>query len=195
MSTNETQSAAEEGAQDATAEIAERGRKRDDRPKRREIPIEEKLELGTTAATEALQLLGIEVESLAGRVDGDQIIIALGAITKPEGAALEGRVYESLQFILNKSVNKHSVRRTRLRIEAAGFTGRRADRLDKAAHALARKVVSLRRPLTIGPLGDDDLKQFTAQLHRAGGVAVHAVGEDPSQRLVVSPGGRKRRRR
>ena len=172
--------------------------KSDDRPRREDIPVETKLELGLAAAKEALQLLGVEVDEVNGRIDDEQIILNLGNIVAPEGTKLEGRVYESLQFILNKSVNKHANRRTRLRVEAAGFTGRRGDRVDKAAHALARKAIGMKRQMTLGPLGDEDLKQFTTQLNRTGGINVQAVGEDGGKRLVVTPtggGGRKRRRR
>lgn len=168
----------------------------DERPPRVDIPIETKLEMGTAAAEEAFKLLGVEVESIEGVIKDEQISIKVGKITKPEGLVLEGRVFESLQFILNKSVNKHASKRSRLRIEAEGFLARRVDRVDKAAHALARKVHQLRRPLTLGPLADADRKQFVSQLQRAGGVAVQAQENSHGTRLVISPsGGRKRRGR
>ena len=192
-----------EGADGAGERGGRSGRRsgRADRPRREEIPIETKLEVGRVAAVEALELLGMEIESMEAVVDGDQILLKFGRILKPEGVSIEGRVYESLQFILNKSINKHAARRTRLRIEAAGFEGRRGDRVDKAAQALARKVVKLRRPVTLGPLAPADLRQFATQLNRVGGVAVQTVGENDAARLVITPsgggsggGGRKRRR-
>ena len=167
------------------------------RPERIDVPIETKLEQAIDATKQAISLIGVKVGNVEGRIDDDQVLIKLGEITEPEGATLEGRVYESLQFILNKSINKHTLKRTRLRIEAAGYVLRRGDRVDRAAHALARKVVQLRRPVTIGPLAENDLRKFSAQLSRAGGVKVQNVSEHDQNRLVVTPsgGGRKRRRR
>ncbi len=172
-----------------------RGR-RDDRRPRKEIPLPRKVEIGVEMATEGLRLLGVKVASLAGEIDGDQVVIRVGNIVEPAGASLEGRVWESLQFLLNKAINRDAARRTRLRLETESFRGRRGEKLGKVAQALARKVVTLRRPITIGPLAPGELRQFTSQLTRAGGVAVSAT-EDEAKKLVITPGsgGRRRRRR
>lgn len=175
-----------EDAVDANSEPD--GDEGDPRPERFDVPLERKLEIGLETAKTAMELLGLKVESLDGSLDGDHVILQVGPVVGPQGAVLEGRVWESLQFILNKAINRNALRRTRLRLETDGFRGRRGDKLGKIAQTLARKVVTLRRSVTIGPMDPGEVRQLTSQLHRAGGVSVTTIGDD-ARKLVIKPGG------
>jgi len=99
------------------------------------------------------------------------------------------RVLESVQFILNKAINRYALKRTRLSIDAEGFRRRRPEGLDKVAFALAQKVIHLGKAIAIGPLGQGDLRFLTAQLSRQPGVQVQLVGLGDKRRLLIQPAG------
>jgi spoIIIJ-associated protein len=98
-------------------------------------------------------------------------------------------VLESLQFILNKAINRYALKRTRLSLDTEGFRRRRPEGLDKVAAALAQKVTRLNKSIAIGPIGQGDLRFLTAQLSRSPGVQVQSFGAPDKRRLVIQPAG------
>jgi len=173
------------------------GSDRPRRPRRVHVSIEDKTKIADDVARKALQLIGVEVEAVEAKVDSEQVALKIGPITRPEGATLDGRAWESLQFLLNKAINRHAIKRTRLNLEADGFRARRSDGLDKMAIAIARKVQQSGKAIAIGPVEPGELRQLASQFNRTSGVNVQTVGEPDRKLLVVAPGGggRGRRRR
>ena len=165
------------------------------RPRRVHVPIEEKATIATEVTRRALDLMGVEVESVAAVVDGEQVGLTIGAITKGNSEALDGRAWESLQFLLNKAVNRHAIKRTRLNLEAEGFRPRRSEGLDAVVSSIARKVQQTGKAIAIGPMEGGDLRLLATQLSRVSGISVQTTGEQDKRLLVVSPGGGGRRRR
>ncbi len=151
------------------------------------ITMEEKVVIALETAQHLFGLLGGRQPSVQCRAEDEQVVVGLAdldPILCPPG---DTRVLESVQFILNKAINRMALRRTRLSLDADGFRRRRPEGLDKVAAALAAKVLHLDRPLAIGPLGQGDLRFLTAQFSRSPGIAVHAVGTGERRRLLILP--------
>lgn len=159
--------------------------------------------LGAEIARKMCQLMGVTGEEIRGEVDGDAVVIAIdGDLEGVDG--LDGRAWESMQFILNKAVHRSGGRRSRLHLRVDGFRSRRKEPLDKLAGALAHKAAQLGRVITLGPLDGDDLKIWSSALQRQRGTSVATIGPDEARRLVIAPEGleadganrgRRRRRR
>lgn len=165
------------------------------RPKRVHVPIEDKAVIAAEVTQRALDLMGVEVESVGAVVDGEHVALTIGAITAGNGEALDGRAWESLQFLLNKAVNRHAIKRTRLNLEAEGFRPRRSEGLDGVVSAIARKIQQSGKVIAIGPMEGADLRQLATQFNRMSGISVQTTGEQDKRLLVVGPGGGRRRRR
>ena len=195
-----TQDAAAPAAPAASAEASAPENGESDgpmRPRRVHVPLEDKATIATEVTRRALDLMGVEVESVTAVVDGEQVGLTIGPMSKGDGEGLDGRAWESLQFLLNKAVNRHAIKRTRLNLEAEGFRPRRSEGLDGLVSSIARKVQQTGKAIAIGPMEGGDLRQLATQLNRVSGISVQTTGEPDRRLLVVAPaggGGRRRRR-
>ncbi len=163
--------------------------------------LQARAELAVEIARTLCDKMGLQVDDVRGEVDGDAVVVHLDGDLEA-AANLDGRAWESMQFLLNKAVQKSGGRRCRLHLKVDGFRSRRAAPLDKVAGALAQKAAQLGRVITLGPLGADDLRAWGNALQRQRGTTVAAVGAQEARRLVITPegleadgNGRNRRRR
>ncbi len=151
------------------------------------VSLTEKVAIAQETAQRLFELLGAKMPTVECRADEDQVIVQLSDLDpalQPQG---DTRVLESMQFILNKAINRFSMDRTRLSLDTDGFRRRRPEGLDKVAAALAEKSKLLGKSLAIGPLGQGDLRFLTAQLSRTPGLALVHHGAPERRRLVIAP--------
>ena len=151
------------------------------------VPLLEKVAIAQETATRLFQLLGAKMPTIECRADEDQVVVQLSDLDpglQPQG---DTRVLESMQFILNKAINRFSLDRTRLSLDTDGFRRRRPEGLDKVAAALAEKSRVLGKSLAIGPLGQGDLRFLTAQFSRTPGLALVHHGAPERRRLIIAP--------
>ena len=151
------------------------------------VSLTEKVAIAQETAQRLFELLGAKRPTVECRADEDQVIVQLSDLDpalQPQG---DTRVLESMQFILNKAINRFSMDRTRLSLDTDGFRRRRPEGLDKVAAALAEKSKLLGKSLAIGPLGQGDLRFLTAQLSRTPGLALVHHGAPERRRLVIAP--------
>lgn len=153
------------------------------------VSLEQKVEIARAAAERIFALIGVGVPTIEVVVEDEQIVIRLRDLAASLQASQDTRILESIQFILNKAVNKLALKRSRLSLDAEGFRRRRPDHFDKVAQALAAKVLTLGKAMAIGPLGQADLRLLGNQLEQVAGVSVRADGPHDRRRLVVSPVG------
>jgi spoIIIJ-associated protein len=180
MTATEATAGGDEEAQD------EGGGEESSAPKQH-VSLAEKVAIAQETATKLFELLGANKPTVECRADDDQVIVQLTDLDpalQPQG---DTRVLESMQFILNKAINRFSLDRTRLSLDADGFRRRRPEGLDKVATALAEKSKQLGKSLAIGPLGQGDLRFLTAQLSRTPGLALVHHGAPERRRLVIAP--------
>ncbi len=151
------------------------------------VSLTEKVAIAQATAQRLFELLGAKMPTVECRADEDQVIVQLSDLDpalQPQG---DTRVLESMQFILNKAINRTSLDRTRLSLDTDGFRRRRPEGLDKVAQALAEKSKLLGKSLAIGPLGQGDLRFLTAQLSRTPGLTLLHHGAPERRRLVIAP--------
>ncbi len=151
------------------------------------VSLPEKVAIAQATAQRLFELLGAKIPTVECRADEDQVIVQLSDLDpalQPQG---DTRVLESMQFILNKAINRNSLDRTRLSLDTDGFRRRRPEGLDKVAQALADKSKLLGKSLAIGPLGQGDLRFLTAQLSRTPGLALVHHGAPERRLLIIAP--------
>ena len=154
------------------------------------VSLDQKVEIAQQAAQRIFELIGVGVPRIEVVVEDEQIVIRLRELAAGLQAGSDTRILESIQFILNKAVNKLALKRSRLSLDAEGFRRRRPDNFDRIAQTLADKVLALGKAVAIGPLGQADLRLLGHQLDHIAGIAVRADGPHDRRRLVVSPAAR-----
>lgn len=151
------------------------------------VSMDEKVAIAGDTAARMFELLGAGVPEIDVTVEDEQIIVRLASVSpllQPQG---DTRVLESVQFILNKAVNKLALQRTRLSLDAEGFRRRRPEGIDRVAEQLAHKAILLGKSIALGPLSQGDLRVLGHQMGKLPGVVTHATGPHDRRRLVVSP--------
>lgn len=151
------------------------------------VSLDEKIEIARSTALRIFELLGAGVPEIDVGVEEDQIVVRLQGVSPLLQPSGDTRVLESTQFILNKAVNKLAFKRTRLSLDAEGFRRRRPEGLDKVAAELAKKALQLGKAITIGPIGQGDLRFLSNQIGRNGGVTAQAVGPQERRKLMIAP--------
>jgi predicted RNA-binding protein Jag len=74
-----------------------------------------------------------------------------------------------------------------LRVECGGFRDRRDAALETEARALAERVRSEGRPLTMPPLNAYERRVVHVALSGVPGIATYSVGEGADRRVTVGP--------
>jgi predicted RNA-binding protein Jag len=159
---------------------------------RLDVPLGEKARIGQEFVGRVFALMGTPDAQVQVEVQEDHVAVSVAGLEGADVRAFDGRALESLQFILNKVVNKQASKRTRTSLSISGVNRRRSEGIDRLAQAVARKVLALERPISIGPMAPADLRLLSGHLARTGGIVVQTTGTQDNRRLVVAParGGR-----
>lgn len=108
-----------------------------------------------------------------------------------------GQTLEAIQYIVERTVNKHSEKRIRLQIDVAGYLENRKVNLEQRAQRLAEKVQKIGKPVTVGEMNVYDRKIVHLTLKDNRNVRTQSMGNGFYRKLVIFPkkgGGRKRAR-
>lgn len=151
------------------------------------VSNEEKVEIARTAAGRIFELIGVGSPAVEAGFEEDQVVVRLRELPAVLSASADARILESIQFLLNKAINKLALRRSRLSLDAEGFRRRRPDNFDELGALIAARVVATGKAMAIGPLGQTEMRLLGHQIERAGGVQVKIEGPHDRRRIVIGP--------
>jgi len=103
-----------------------------------------------------------------------------------------GQTLESLQYLIEKVVNKKMETRIRVLVDVEGYLGARKANLQRLATKMAEKSQKLNKPVTIGQMNAYDRRIVHLYLKENPEVRTQSVGEGYYRKLVIFP--KKRRR-
>ncbi len=126
--------------------------------------------------TSEITVDGIELEL---NVVGEE----LGLLVGPGGRTLNA-VQDLARVAAQRRLGDHE---TRLRIDVAGYRGRREQALIKFSREVAEQVRSSGVARSLEPMTSSDRKVIHDVLNEEEGVASRSVGEDPTRRIIVEP--------
>jgi spoIIIJ-associated protein len=104
----------------------------------------------------------------------------------------KGQTLESIQYLIEKVVNKKNETRIRVLVDVEGYLGARKENLHRLAGKLAEKAKKLNKPVTIGQMNAYDRRIVHLFLKENSAVRTQSVGEGYYRKLVIFP--KKRRR-
>ena len=114
----------------------------------------------------------IEVE-----LKGDDMGILIGK---------RGQTLDSLQYLTNLAVNKHSDEYYNVKIDTEDYRKRRKETLENLAKNIAYKVKRTKRPVSLEPMNPFERRIIHSALQNDRYVTTHSEGDEPYRHVVVT---------
>lgn len=114
----------------------------------------------------------IEVE-----LKGDDMGILIGK---------RGQTLDSLQYLTNLAINKHSDEYYKVKIDTEDYRKRRKETLENLAKNIAYKVKRTKRPVSLEPMNPFERRIIHSALQNDRYVTTHSEGNEPYRHVVVT---------
>ena len=114
----------------------------------------------------------IEVE-----LKGDDMGILIGK---------RGQTLDSLQYLTNLAINKHSDEYYKVKIDTEDYRKRRKEPLENLAKNIAYKVKRTKRPVSLEPMNPFERRIIHSALQNDRYVTTHSEGDEPYRHVVVT---------
>lgn len=114
----------------------------------------------------------IEVE-----LKGDDMGILIGK---------RGQKLDSLQYLTNLAINKHSDEYYKVKIDTEDYRKRRKETLENLAKNIAYKVKRTKRPVSLEPMNPFERRIIHSALQNDRYVTTHSEGDEPYRHVVVT---------
>jgi len=97
-----------------------------------------------------------------------------------------GQTLDSLQYLTNLAVNKHSENYYKVKVDTEDYRKRRKDTLENLAKNIAYKVKRTKRPVELEPMNPFERRVIHSALQNDKFVTTHSEGEEPYRHVVVT---------
>ena len=97
-----------------------------------------------------------------------------------------GQTLDSLQYLTNLAVNKHSDGYIKVKLDTEDYRQRRKDTLENLAKNIAYKVKRTKRPVPLEPMNPFERRVIHSALQGDRYVETHSEGEEPFRHVVVT---------
>jgi len=98
-----------------------------------------------------------------------------------------GETLDSLQYLVNLSVNKNQEVRKKIIIDIEGYRRRREETLQKLALKLADKAKQRGRNVVLEPMSSQERRIIHTVLQGRDDVYTFSEGEDPCRKIIIAP--------
>ena len=114
----------------------------------------------------------IEVE-----LKGDEMGVLIGK---------RGQTLDSLQYLTNLAINKHSDEYYKVKIDTEDYRKRRKETLENLAKNIAYKVKRTKLPVSLEPMNPFERRIIHSALQNDRYVTTHSEGDEPYRHVVVT---------
>ena len=97
-----------------------------------------------------------------------------------------GQTLDSLQYLTNLAVNKHSDNYYKVKVDTEDYRKRRKDTLENLAKNIAYKVKRTKRSVALEPMNPFERRVIHSALQNDKFVTTHSEGEEPYRHVVVT---------
>jgi spoIIIJ-associated protein len=131
--------------------------------------------------------MDMEVEILA-KVDENEKLVDVELKGDDMGILIgkRGQTLDSLQYLTNLAVNKHSENYYKIKIDTEDYRKRRRETLENLAKNVAYKVKRTKRPVSLEPMNPFERRVIHSALQNDRYVTTHSEGEEPYRHVVVT---------
>ena len=129
----------------------------------------------------------MEVEILVA-VNEEEHIIELELKGDDMGILIgkRGQTLDSLQYLTNLAINKHSDEYYKVKIDTEDYRKRRKETLENLAKNIAYKVKRTKRPVSLEPMNPFERRIIHSALQNDRYVTTHSEGDEPYRHVVVT---------
>ena len=118
-----------------------------------------------------------EEQELSLNLEGDDMGILIGK---------RGQTLDSLQYLTNLAINKHSDEYYKVKIDTEDYRKRRKETLENLAKNIAYKVKRTKRPVSLEPMNPFERRIIHSALQNDRYVTTHSEGDEPYRHVVVT---------
>ena len=131
--------------------------------------------------------MDMEVE-LDIKVDEDEKMIDVELKGDDMGILIgkRGQTLDSLQYLSNLALNKHSDNYFKVKVDTEDYRNRRKETLENLAHNIAYKVKRTKRSVELEPMNPFERRVIHSALQNDKYVTTHSEGEEPYRHVVVT---------
>ena len=131
--------------------------------------------------------MDMEVE-LDIKVDEDEKMIDVELKGDDMGILIgkRGQTLDSLQYLTNLALNKHSDNYFKVKVDTEDYRNRRKETLENLAHNIAYKVKRTKRSVELEPMNPFERRVIHLALQNDKYVTTHSEGEEPYRHVVVT---------
>lgn len=97
-----------------------------------------------------------------------------------------GQTLDSLQYLTNLAVNKHSDNYVKVKLDTEDYRKRRKETLENLAKNIAYKVKRTKRSVSLEPMNPFERRVIHSALQNDKYVETHSEGEEPFRHIVVT---------
>lgn len=97
-----------------------------------------------------------------------------------------GQTLDSLQYLTNLAVNRHSENYIKVKLDTEDYRKRRKETLENLAKNIAYKVKRTKRPVSLEPMNPFERRVIHSALQNDKYVETHSEGEEPFRHIVVT---------
>lgn len=97
-----------------------------------------------------------------------------------------GQTLDSLQYLTNLAVNKHSENYYKVKVDTEDYRKRRKDTLENLAKNIAYKVKRTKRTVELEPMNPFERRVIHSALQNDKYVTTHSEGDEPYRHVVVT---------
>ena len=151
---------------------------------RKKFSIEDSVREFLTKVFDAMQL---EVEILI-KVDEENKLIDVELKGDEMGILIgkRGQTLDSLQYLTNLAINKHSDQYYKVKVDTEDYRKRRRETLENLAKNIAYKVKRTKRSVALEPMNPFERRIIHSALQNDKYVTTFSEGEEPYRHVVVA---------
>ena len=97
-----------------------------------------------------------------------------------------GQTLDSLQYLTNLAINKHSENYYKVKVDTEDYRKRRKDTLENLAKNIAYKVKRTKRAVELEPMNPFERRVIHSALQNDRYVTTHSEGDEPYRHVVVT---------
>ena len=137
--------------------------------------------------SQVFDAMGLEVEILIKPSDEENVYdVELKGNEMGVLIGKRGQTLDSLQYLTNLAINKHSETYTRVKLDTEDYRKRRKETLETLAKNIAYKVKRTKRSVSLEPMNPYERRIIHAALQNDKYVVTRSDGEEPFRHVIIS---------
>mgnify|MGYP000263100146 FL=1 len=138
--------------------------------------------------SQVFEAMGLEVEILIKASEEEENVYDVELKGTEMGVLIgkRGQTLDSLQYLTNLAINKHSDTYTRVKLDTEDYRKRRKDTLENLAKNIAYKVKRTKKAVSLEPMNPFERRVIHSALQNDRYVSTHSEGEEPYRHVVIT---------